>query len=181
MNLALSYNNGPLNGSITLEGSKSISNRLLILQALCEGGFEIKNLSPSDDSTTLNRLLKENASIGDVGAAGTTMRFLTAFYAIGDTVKILTGSERMKQRPIKILVDALNELGAAISYEGQQGYPPIKITGKKVAGGALTIRADVSSQYISALLMIAPVLQKGLILNLDGKISSLPYINMHQI
>lgn len=178
MNLALSYIKGPLNGSITLEGSKSISNRLLILQALCEGGFEIINLSPSDDSNTLNRLLKENASIGDVGAAGTTMRFLTAFYAIGNEVKILTGSERMQQRPIKILVDALNELGAEISYEAQHGYPPIKITGRNVAGGALTIRADVSSQYISALLMIAPVLQKGLILNLDGKISSLPYINM---
>lgn len=178
MNLTLNYINGAINGNITLEGSKSISNRLLILQALCDEGFDIVNLSLSDDTSTLNRLLKEDAVICDVGAAGTTMRFLTAYYAIGNKVKTLTGSERMKQRPIKILVDALNQLGAKIVYEENIGFPPIQIVGQQVEGGALTIRADVSSQYISALLMIAPVLQKGLILNLDGKISSLPYINM---
>ncbi len=178
MNLTLQDTGKAVNGNITLEGSKSISNRLLILQALCENGFEIINLSPSDDTTTLNRLLRQDAAICDVGAAGTTMRFLTAYYAIGNKVKMLTGSERMQQRPIKILVDALNKLGAKITYENNSGYPPIKIVGQPVKGGALTIRADVSSQYISALLMIAPVLQNGLQLNLEGKISSLPYINM---
>lgn len=178
MNLQLNYNTNPVTGNITLEGSKSISNRLLILQALCSGGFEIVNLSPSDDSTTLKRLLDADEAVCDVGAAGTTMRFLTAYYAIGKSVKVLTGSSRMQQRPIKILVDALRELGAEIDYLSADGYPPIKITGKQVKGGPLTIRADVSSQYISALLMLGPVLQNGIQLQLDGKISSLPYINM---
>ena len=167
-----------INGAIQLEGSKSISNRLLILQALCEDGFEIQNLSPSDDTTTLKRLLTLDETTCDVGAAGTTMRFLTAYYATRNCEKILTGSARMQQRPIKILVDALQQLGASIEYLQNDGYPPITIHGKKLAGGNVTIRADVSSQYISALLMIGPSLEKGLHLTLEGKISSFPYINM---
>ncbi|MFZ1634148.1 MAG: 3-phosphoshikimate 1-carboxyvinyltransferase [Chitinophagales bacterium] len=167
-----------IQGAIKLEGSKSISNRLLIMQALCPEGFEIDNLSPSDDTTTLKRLLSSNDTICDVGAAGTTMRFLTAYFAIKNQQHILTGSDRMKQRPIKLLVDALRDLGADIQYKEKDGYPPIEINGKKLSGGKVTIRADVSSQYISALLMIGPVLENGLELYLEGKIGSFPYINM---
>ena len=167
-----------IQGAIKLEGSKSISNRLLIMQALCPEGFEIDNLSPSDDTTTLKQLLSSNDSTCDVGAAGTTMRFLTAYFAIKNRQHILTGSERMKQRPIKLLVDALRDLGADIHYLEKDGFPPIEIKGKKLSGGKVTIRADVSSQYISALLMIGPVLENGLELYLEGKIGSFPYINM---
>lgn len=168
----------PIVGSITLEGSKSISNRLLLLQALCADGFEIKNVSPSDDSTTLTHLLGSRPAMSDVGAAGTTMRFLTAFYSITPGERILTGSARMQQRPIGILVQALQKLGADITYIGNEGYPPIRIRGKQLKGGEIRIRADVSSQYISALMMIGPALERGLKLHLDGKIASFPYIQM---
>ncbi len=168
----------PLHGTIQLEGSKSISNRLLILQALCAEGFDIHNLSPSDDTTTLSRLLAEKPAMCDVGAAGTTMRFLTALFAITDGERILTGSARMQQRPIGILVDALRMLGANITYLANDGYPPIRIRGKKLRGGRVRVRADVSSQYISALMMIGPMLEKGLELVLEGKIASFPYIHM---
>ncbi|MFI5171247.1 MAG: 3-phosphoshikimate 1-carboxyvinyltransferase [Chitinophagales bacterium] len=169
---------GKISGDIILEGSKSISNRLLIMRALSEGSFDIENLSPSDDTKTLMRLLNKEDLLFDVGAAGTTMRFLTAYFSIIPGERILTGSERMKKRPVKILVDALRELGADIEYLEKEGYPPIKISGRKIHGGKITIRADISSQYISALLMIGPVLENGLELELDGKISSQPYINM---
>ena len=162
-----------IKGSIILEGSKSISNRLLIMQKLCPEGFDIENLSPSDDTKTLQKLLSSNDEILDVGAAGTTMRFLTAYLAITEGSHTLTGSERMKKRPIKILVDALLNLGADITYLGEDGFPPIKIQ-----GGKINIRADVSSQYISALMMIGPLLEKGLVLELVGNIGSFPYINM---
>lgn len=167
-----------IQGAIQLEGSKSVSNRLLILRALCENGFEISNLSPSDDTVTLNTLLQSNYITCDVGAAGTTMRFLTAYFSNKQGEKILTGSARMQQRPIKILVDALRTLGAEIEYLNQDGYPPIRINGKQLAGGKVLIRADVSSQYISALLMLGPTLEQGIELVLEGKISSFPYINM---
>ena len=167
-----------IKGSILLEGSKSISNRLLILQKLCPGGFDIENLSPSDDTNTLKKLLLSDEELLDVGAAGTTMRFLTAYFAIAEGTRILTGSERMKKRPIKILVDALITLGADITYLEAEGYPQIRINGKKITGGKLAIRADVSSQYISALMMIGPLLENGLILELKGNIGSFPYINM---
>ncbi len=167
-----------ITGSILLEGSKSISNRLLILQKLCPTGFNIENLSPSDDTKTLQKLLLSEEELLDVGAAGTTMRFLTAYFAITSGSRILTGSERMKKRPIKILVDALITLGADITYLEEEGYPPIRINGKKITGGKLAIRADVSSQYISALMMIGPLLENGLILELKGNIGSFPYINM---
>ncbi len=198
MNLRLSAPEGLINGEIILEGSKSISNRLLIMQALSAAevefpnkynqsspitnhnyfGNNIQNLSPSDDTKTLLRLLNSVELINDVGAAGTTMRFLVAYFSIIKGERILTGSERMKNRPVRILVDALIVLGANIEYLEKEGYPPLKIIGNRIKGGKVKIRADVSSQYISALLMIGPVLEKGLILELDGKISSLPYITM---
>ena len=168
----------PLRGSINLEGSKSISNRLLIMQSLCNGGFEIRNLSPAEDTTTLRHLLQELPAISDVGAAGTTMRFLTALYSITAGERILTGSARMQQRPIGILVQALKRLGADITYLERDGYPPVRIRGKHIKGGEVRIRADVSSQYISALLMIGPLLERGLKLYLDGQVASFPYIRM---
>lgn len=168
----------PIHGNIRLEGSKSISNRLLLMQALCQEKFEIKNLSPSDDTQTLKKLISEHSKINDAGAAGTTMRFLISYYSILPGEWILTGSDRMKNRPVKILVDALRSIGADISYLENEGYPPLLINGIKLNGGKLQIRADVSSQYISSLMMIAPVLENGLELELTGKISSYPYIQM---
>ncbi len=148
------------------------------MHALCYDKFNIQNLSPSDDTQTLKRILNSEDLIADVGAAGTTMRFLTSYYAIKKGEKILTGSERMKQRPIEILVNALKSLGADIHYLELAGYPPIQIKGKALKGGHLKIKADISSQYISSLLMIAPVLKEGLKLELVVKISSRPYFIM---
>ncbi|MBC8172567.1 MAG: 3-phosphoshikimate 1-carboxyvinyltransferase [Chitinophagales bacterium] len=165
-------------GTIVLEGSKSISNRILLMRALCAEEFPVRNLSPSDDTNTLQLIIMSDDAVCDVGAAGTTMRFLIAYFAIVSGERILTGSERMKQRPVKILVDALRELGADITYLEKEGYPPIKIIGKKLNRDRVAVKADVSSQYISALLMIAPRLENGLRLELTGKISSYPYIRM---
>lgn len=165
-------------GSITLEGSKSISNRLLILRALSTKFFAINNLSPGDDTEAMQRLLASDHTTYDVGAAGTTMRFLTSYLALQKGEHILTGSERMKNRPIGILVDALRGLGASIEYLEKEGYPPLRITGKKLHGKKVTMRSDVSSQFISSLMMIAPVLENGLELELKGKIASLPYLMM---
>nr|MBP9549622.1 hypothetical protein [Chitinophagales bacterium] len=178
MKVGLTYTADALNASVELEGSKSISNRLLIMRALSKSDFEIKHLSPSDDTQTLLALLKSDNIICDVGAAGTTMRFLTAFFALQPGLRILTGSERMKKRPIHILVDALRELGAEIEYKEKEGFPPLKIEGKHLSANEVHIKADVSSQYISALMMIAPVLENGLTLHLEGKLSSFPYISM---
>lgn len=167
---------------VKLEGSKSISNRALILQALCPEANALEdhrlpgNLSPSEDTRTLLRLLRSNEKTLDAGAAGTTYRFLSAWLARQPGERILTGSARMLQRPIGILVDALRELGANISYTGEEGYPPLHITGSELRGGRVRIPADVSSQYISALLLIGPTLAEGLELELLGKIGSRPYI-----
>ncbi|MEZ4879389.1 MAG: 3-phosphoshikimate 1-carboxyvinyltransferase [Chitinophagales bacterium] len=171
--------NHAIKGSITLNGSKSIANRALIIQALCKDDFVIQNLSNADDTLVLQQLLNSNDTILDAGAGGTTFRFLTAFLALqeGRTV-VLTGSERMQQRPIKILVDALNSLGADISYTNNTGFPPLRITGKKLSGGKIILPADISSQYISAILMIAPLLENGLTMQLEGEIVSIPYIEM---
>ncbi len=177
-NLLLSFQQPELSGLVQLEGSKSISNRLLIMQAFSDHPATIHHLSPGDDTRALERILQSNDAAGDVGAAGTTMRFLTSYYACRNGVKTLTGSERMLQRPIGILVDALRALGAEIHYLGEQGYPPLEIHGKKLEGGQLTIRADVSSQYISSLLMCAPLMKQGLQLQLEGKVGSFPYIRM---
>jgi 3-phosphoshikimate 1-carboxyvinyltransferase len=167
-------------GEITLDGSKSISNRILIIRALCNDFFNIKNLSTSKDTTTLLKLLNDKgADVFDAGAAGTTFRFMTAYLALQEGSQILTGSERMKQRPIGKLVDALHTLGCDIKYLENEGYPPLKINApKSLKTNALSIAADTSSQYITALLMLAPTLPNGLRLTLEGNIVSLPYIQM---
>ena len=167
-------------GEITLDGSKSLSNRILIIKALCETEFPIHNLSTSNDTQTLVKLLAQTDNdTFDCGAAGTTFRFLTAHFALQEGTQMLTGSERMKQRPIGKLVNALRALGCDIEYLNTEGYPPLKINApKSLATDGLIISADTSSQYITALLLIAPTLPKGLKLTLDGNIVSRPYIEM---
>lgn len=167
-----------LGGTINLPTSKSISNRLLILSALSGSSYLPDNLSDSDDTRVMIDAMNSDLSHVDVGAAGTSMRFLTAFLATRDGVHEITGSERMKKRPIGLLVDALRLLGAEIEYIGETGYPPLRIKGGKVSGGHITLPGGVSSQYISALMMIGPTLKGGLRIKLDGDIVSLPYILM---
>lgn len=163
---------------LTITGSKSESNRLLILQALYPN-LTIENLSNSDDTRTLQNALEITQGTVDVHHAGTAMRFLTAYYASQKGKNILlTGSERMQQRPIGVLVDALRDLGAEITYAGEEGYPPLQITGTTLNKKAVSIQADVSSQYISALMLIAPSLSNGLTITLDGEVTSVPYIKM---
>ena len=163
---------------IKVTGSKSESNRLLLLKALFPG-IEIENLSNSDDSQLMQIALESSEDIIDIHHAGTAMRFLTAYFSVQDDREIiLTGSKRMKERPIKILVDALVELGADIEYLENLGFPPLKIKGKKLEGGKVSLSANVSSQYISALLLIAPKLKNGIELSLNGEITSTPYIKM---
>jgi 3-phosphoshikimate 1-carboxyvinyltransferase len=167
------------NVSIPLPSSKSESNRALIIDALTEGENKITNLSEARDTQTMIRLLREDPPTLDVLDAGTTMRFLTAYSALNNKKKVLTGTPRMCERPIGILVDALREIGAAIRYLGKEGFPPLKTEGFE---GQLTdkiqIRGDVSSQFISAILMNAPLLPKGLTMELTGKIGSRTYIEM---
>ncbi len=166
------------NSNITITGSKSESNRLLLLKALFPE-LEIENISNSDDSSVMIGALASSSEIINVHHAGTAMRFLTAFFSIqkGREV-VLTGSSRMQERPIQILVEALQQLGAEIIYEEKQGYPPIKILGKEFTKNKVTLNANVSSQYISALMLIAPKLKNGLEITLKGEITSVPYINM---
>ncbi len=180
MHLSLSKKNKIIQGEITLPGSKSIANRALMIRALCEEHFEIENLSSAKDTQTFIKLLESDELILDAGPAGTTFRFMTAYLALQEGTKILTGSERMKQRPIGVLVNALNELGANIEYLEKDGYPPLKIHSPKNIGhkNDIKIAADISSQYISALLMIAPTLSKGLHIYFEGEPVSLPYIRM---
>ena len=163
---------------IELPASKSISNRLLILNALSYSPHPIKNLSDSDDTEAMLRVFNSNTRQFDIGAAGTTMRFLTAYLAkiVGEWT--VTGSERMKQRPIHVLVDALNQLGGKVEYIEKEGFPPLRIFGSSLTGGELELPGDVSSQYISALLMVGPYMEKGLTLNLTGDITSRPYIHL---
>lgn len=178
MNKSLHYNSGSVNGHVTISGSKSESNRLLILKSYYPY-LQLKNLSDSDDTHHLKKaLLSENNNI-DIGHAGTAMRFLTAYFAakVGREV-VLTGSDRMKNRPIKILVEALQSIGADIQYTDKEGFPPLKINGKKIVKKRVTIKGNVSSQYISALLLIAPSLENGLEIELIGKVTSVPYIKM---
>ncbi|MBJ7880270.1 3-phosphoshikimate 1-carboxyvinyltransferase [Gelidibacter salicanalis] len=164
--------------TIIITGSKSESNRLLLLQALYPE-LQIENVSNSDDSETMQKALKSSSNHIDVSHAGTAMRFLTAFFATQEGRDItITGSARMKERPIQVLVQALNALGADISYLETEGCPPLKINGKPLTKDQVSLKANVSSQYISALLLIAPKLENGLELTLEGKITSVPYINM---
>ena len=178
MNAKIQIKSPLINGKVHLTGSKSISNRLLILQALSGHNNELKNLSDSDDTTVLQKTLRSQETTINVGIAGTAMRFLTAYYALRGSEVVLTGASRMKHRPIKGLVDALCFLGADIEYMENEGFPPLKIKGGKLKGGAMQMKADVSSQFISAILMIAPYFEKGIQLKLIGQILSRPYIEM---
>lgn len=163
---------------IELPASKSISNRLLILSALADSPYPIQNIALCDDTNALLNALESNNNRFDIGAAGTAMRFLTAYLAkIGGSWEI-TGSKRMKERPIKILVDALNQLGGNISYIEKEGYPPLSIKGRALIGGEINLDASVSSQYISALMMIAPTMRDGLTIHFSTEPISLPYIRM---
>lgn len=164
---------------IPLPSSKSESNRILIIDALTDGQNQISNLAEARDTQTMIRLLKEDPEVLDVLDAGTTMRFLTAYAALTNRKKVLTGTPRMCERPIGILVDALRTIGADIDYQNKEGYPPLLTKGfDKQLSNKVTIRGDVSSQYISALLMLAPTLPEGLVLELTGKIGSKTYIEM---
>lgn len=167
-----------LHGNINISGSKSESNRLLTLRAYTSF-FNINNLSDSDDTKTMISSLKSHKEEINIGHAGTAMRFLTSYYSsILNSSKILTGSSRMKERPILILVEALNNLGADIEYIDKKGYPPIKINGKLIDGNEIALPADVSSQYISSLMMLGVSINQGLKIKLSTKITSLPYIYM---
>jgi 3-phosphoshikimate 1-carboxyvinyltransferase len=170
--------NTKINEEITISGSKSESNRLLILQNLFPE-LAIENLSDSDDSIHMQHALSTKEALVDIGHAGTAMRFLTSYFAVkGGREVVLTGSKRMQNRPIEILVNALRDLGAEISYEDKVGYPPIRIKGKQITKEKVQINGNVSSQYISSLLLIAAKLENGLEIELIGKITSVPYINM---
>jgi len=184
MFLSITKNDRKLSGRVELPSSKSISNRLLIIRSLCDMHFHIDNLSFSDDTVLMKDLLRkikeyEGVTLElDAKNAGTVFRFLTAFLAITPGNYILTGDERMKQRPVGALVDALKHIGADIQYHGETGYPPLKINGRDLQGGELEIDASISSQFISALLMVSPEMKENLRLGLKGRVSSKPYIRM---
>lgn len=165
-------------GIIDLPTSKSISNRALIINALSGNQLVVKRISNSDDTHVMIEALKLQSNEIDVGAAGTSMRFLTAYFANKLGTWQITGSERMKNRPIAILVDALRSIGAEISYVEKEGFPPLQIKGKELEGGKIALDGSVSSQYISALLMVAPIMKNGLTLELLGHIASRPYIQL---
>jgi 3-phosphoshikimate 1-carboxyvinyltransferase len=167
-----------LTGEITLPTSKSISNRVLIINALAYSPFQVQNLSNSDDTLVMEQVLNSNTDKFDIGHAGTAMRFLTAFLSKIVGKWEITGSQRMQQRPIKILVDALKKLGAKIEYINNEGYPPLRIWGSNLKGGKLELDGSISSQYISALLMIAPTIEGGLELTLTNRITSASYIDL---
>ncbi len=178
MNLKLEQISAIQNNTLQITGSKSESNRLLILQALYPN-ITISNISNSDDSELMQKALQSDERIVDIHHAGTAMRFLTAYFAVKEGREtILTGSQRMQERPIKILVEALKQIGCEIAYEKNEGYPPIKIIGKKPNKNKVALQANVSSQYISALMLIASSLPDGLEITLEGKVTSVPYINM---
>ena len=178
MNLLLQTSQSNLQAQIAVTGSKSETNRLLLLQALFSN-ITLANTSNSDDSEVMQKALNGNEEVVDIHHAGTAMRFLTAYFAVNEGREVvLTGSSRMQERPIKILVEALEQLGAKITYEKEVGYPPIRIKGQKITASKVTMAANVSSQYISALLLVAPKLENGLELTLEGSITSIPYIKM---
>jgi len=179
MNYKISHPTKVVECEIDLPASKSISNRLLIIQALCKQEFVVTNLSNSEDTKSLQEALKASTNTIDVGAAGTSFRFLTAYLStlVGDRF-ILTGSNRMKERPIKELVDALLELGVEIKYLEKSGFPPLEIIGTDIIENKVSIDGQISSQFISALLLIAPTLNKGIKLKISAEIVSKPYIIM---
>ena len=170
---------GVLNYTVTLPASKSISNRALIIQALTGGSIVPLNLSDCDDTAVIVQALRDNPYEIDIKAGGTAMRFMTALLSVRQSEEhVITGTERMKHRPIGPLVDALRRLGADISYVGEEGFPPLRIKGRQLEGGLLEVPGNISSQYISALLMIGPMLHDGLTLRLTGDIISRPYIDL---
>jgi 3-phosphoshikimate 1-carboxyvinyltransferase len=185
MNLLLQSAISDIQNTIKITGSKSETNRLLLLQALFPN-ITLANTSNSDDSEVMQKALDKDyqlpasdSQLVDIHHAGTAMRFLTAYFAVNEGREVvLTGSQRMTERPIKVLVEALRQLGAQITYEKEEGFPPIRIKGQKITSNKVTIPANVSSQYISALLLIAPKLENGIELTLEGEITSVPYIKM---
>lgn len=178
MNITLQKSEIAKQSSVQITGSKSESNRLLLLKALYPT-IKLENVSNSDDSVLMTEALSSDSNVVDIHHAGTAMRFLTAYFSIQQGREVtLTGSKRMKERPIQILVEALQDLGADISYVENAGFPPIKIKGQKLTKNKVSLKANVSSQYISALLLIASKLENGLKLTLEGEITSVPYIKM---
>ncbi|WP_336525944.1 3-phosphoshikimate 1-carboxyvinyltransferase [Bacteroides acidifaciens] len=167
-----------IKATIQLPASKSISNRALIINALAESNCTPDNLSDCDDTRVMIKALTQDEETIDIMAAGTAMRFLTAYLSVTPGERIITGTTRMQQRPIQILVNALRELGAEINYINNEGFPPLRIKGTELKGNEITLKGNVSSQYISALLMIAPALKNGIVLHLSGEIISRPYINL---
>ncbi|HWA35204.1 MAG TPA: hypothetical protein VG737_13785, partial [Cyclobacteriaceae bacterium] len=169
-----------LQGNVrSLPSSKSLSNRALIINALSGNKGTLRNLSSARDTQLMQKLLSTPSSGIDVMDAGTTMRFLTGYFAVTGQSKTITGTERMKERPIHVLVDALRKLGAVIDYKEKDGFPPIEIKGfDSQLTYQITMRGDVSSQFISSLMMTAPYLPKGLIIRLEGKVGSRPYLAM---
>ena len=167
-----------LQATIMLPSSKSICNRALIIAALSGRQTQLENLSDCDDTRVLVRAMQSEDNVIDVMAAGTAMRFSTAYFSTVPGTRILTGTARMRQRPIGVLVEALRQLGAKIDYAETEGFPPLRITGITLKGGVVSLPANVSSQYISALLMVGPTLREGLCLHLEGSILSRPYIDM---
>ena len=176
MKYTLNFPEHKLESSIKLPSSKSISNRLLIIKAFND--FPIEGLSDCDDTQAMQKALKSSDDTIDVGAAGTTMRFVTAYFAATAQAKTITGSAEMKNRPVGDLVDALNHLGADIVYLEKKGCPPIRTSGKQLSGNSIEINGNVSSQFISALLLVAPTLPDGLTIRIKGEPVSLPYIKM---
>ena len=179
MNYKIAHPTKIVNCAISLPASKSISNRLLIIQALCKEKFQINNLSKSDDTKKLQQALKNKSKIINIGASGSAFRFLTSYLANKKNKEyLLTGTNRIKERPIKELIEALRKLGGEIDYTEKINLAPIKIKGKELTGNKVTINGSISSQFISSLLMIAPTLKKGLEINIKGNIVSKPYIKM---
>lgn len=175
----INKNNRFLYGSVSINGSKSISNRLLILKAIYKDEIDIVNLSNCEDTEVLKSSLTSHSNMLDIHHAGTAMRFLTSYLSIQkEREVILTGSKRMKERPILVLVDALRKLGAEINFLEKEGYPPIKILGKEITGGEININAQVSSQYISSLMLVASKFKNGLKIFMQDNITSFPYIKM---
>ena len=179
MNYKISHPTKVVSCEIDLPSSKSISNRLLIIQALCKESFKIENLSDSDDTTYLEKALFPKENTIDVGHAGTSFRFLTSYLSIQNSKDfILTGSERMMERPIRELVTVLQKMGAKIDYLKEEGFPPLKIIGDELEGGEVEIVGDVSSQFITSILLIAPTLKNGIELKIKGYLVSKPYVRM---
>ncbi len=178
MKYTLRFPHQKLQGRIDLPASKSISNRWLVIRALCDKKFALHGLSDSDDTKVLQAGLESESEVIDIGHAGTSMRFLTAYFAATGEAKTITGSERMKNRPIGDLVEALNQAGADIRYLEKQGFPPIRTSGKPLSGNTVNIKGNVSSQFISALLLVAPSLPEGLNVRIAGDPVSASYIRM---